>query len=111
VSEAQLREELVQSFKNRAIIYYLIFEELREELGEERAEQVLTRAIYRRGRQIGQRFSDCGPDDLVALKDAFVAGIPDEGRLFAPHVVRCDEEELTIQLESCPLKQAWRNWG
>jgi hypothetical protein len=111
VSEAQLREELLQSFKNRAILYYLIFDELREELGEERAEQLMTRAVYRRGCQIGQRFAEFGPRDLSGLKDAFLAGIPDEGRLFDPRVVRCDQEELTIQLESCPLKQAWEELG
>ena len=38
MSEEQLREELYDSFKNRATIYYLIYDELRKELGPERAE-------------------------------------------------------------------------
>ena len=49
MSEEQLRQELYDSFKNRAAIYYLIFDELRQELGPERAEAILSRAIYRRG--------------------------------------------------------------
>ncbi len=107
VSEETLREQLLASFKNRAILYYLIYDELRQEIGSERAEAILLRAIYRRGCQIGERFAEFGPDDLVGLKEAFLAGIPDEGRLFAPHVIRCEADEMVIHLESCPLKQAW----
>ncbi len=32
MSEEQLRKELQASFKNRAILYYLIFDELRQEI-------------------------------------------------------------------------------
>ena len=35
--EETLRRELRASFKNRAILYYLIFDELRNELGPDRA--------------------------------------------------------------------------
>jgi hypothetical protein len=51
-----LRKELRASFKNRAILYYLIFDELREELGEDLAIRLMKRAIYRRGQQIGKQF-------------------------------------------------------
>ena len=52
-----------------------------------------------------------GPDDLAGLKEAFLAGVPDEGRLFAPAVQCCDAEQLEIHLESCPLKEAWEELG
>lgn len=103
----ELRRQLRESFKNRAILYYLLFDELRGELGAERAEELMKRAIYRRGRQIGERFSAFAPDDFAGLRDAFVAGIPDDGRMFEPQVMRCDQQGLDIQLEACPLKQAW----
>jgi hypothetical protein len=89
-------------------LYYLIFDELRRELGAERAEDLMKRAIYRRGEQIGQRFVPFGPDDLAGLKEAFLKGVPDEGRLFDPHVQGCSKDRLDIQLESCPLKEAWQ---
>ncbi len=54
MSEDQLRSQLYDSFKNRAILYYLIYDELREELGPDRAEELLSRAIYRRGQLLGQ---------------------------------------------------------
>ncbi len=111
MSEESLRNELQASFKNRAVLYYFIFDELRQEVGEPRAKEILKRAIYRRGRQIGQQFCELAPNDLAGLKDAFLAIIPDEGRMFDPHVVQCDAESLVIHLESCPLKEAWEELG
>ena len=107
MSESDLRDELKASFKNRAVLYYLIFDELRNEVGEDRAITILKRAIYRRGQQIGQQFSRFAPQDLGGLQEAFLGIIPDEGRLFDPHVVKCDAESLVVHLNTCPLKEAW----
>ena len=54
MAEENLRTQLYDSFQNRAVIYYLIFDELRTELGATRAEELLSRAIYRRGQQQGR---------------------------------------------------------
>ena len=107
MSKDHLRNELQASFKNRAILYYLIFDELRQEFGEQQAIAVLKRAIYRRGQHVGQQFREFAPKDLTGLKNAFLDIIPDEGRLFDPHVVHCDTTSLVIHLNSCPLKDAW----
>jgi hypothetical protein len=111
VIEQQLREQLRASFKNRAVLYYLIFDELRKDLGAERAEQLLKRAIYRRGQQLGERYVEYGPQDFDGLKQAFLSRVPDEGRLFAPSVQRCDQDGLDVNLEACPLKEAWEELG
>ena len=106
-----LRDQLQASFRNRAVLYYLIFDELRGEIGEQAAIVILKRAIYRRGEQIGQQFSQFAPKDFAGLKDAFLQVIPDEGRLFAPHVVECDADSLVIHLNACLLKEAWEALG
>jgi hypothetical protein len=111
VSEEKLREELRASFKNRAILYYLIFDELRQELGQDRAAEILMRAIYRRGAQIGQQFQAYGPQDLAGLKEAFLSIIPDSGRMFEPQVQSSTDDGLDINLEACPLKAAWEELG
>jgi hypothetical protein len=108
---ADLRRQLQASFENRAILYYLIFDELRKEIGEERAKDLLKRAIYRRGEQVGQQFAPFAPRDLAGLKEAFLGIIPDEGRLFAPEVMHCEPESLEIHLNHCPLKDAWEKLG
>ena len=99
------------SFKNRAMLYYLIFDEMRGELGREKAEDILKRAVYRRGSAIGQQFAEYGPADLEGLREAFLAIIPEDGKMFDPKVRRCDAAGLDIDLMSCPLKDAWQEAG
>ncbi len=103
-----LRRELYDSFKNRAMIYYLIYDELRKECGEEKAEEVLSRAIYRRGEEHGRmKFGSFGPNDMSGLQKAFLEGIPDEGRMFHPEILHSGPEGVDIQFRSCPLRDAW----
>src|SRR5207253_9881013 len=52
-----------------------------------------------------------GPADLAGLRDAFVGGVPDGGRMFDPHVERSDSARLDITLRRCPLKDAWHEAG
>jgi hypothetical protein len=108
MSEEQLRAQLYDSFKNRAMIYSLIFDQLRTELGAARAEEILSRAIYRRGQQQGrERYARFAPADLAGLKTAFLAGVADGGRMFQPEVLRSDARELDIKFHACPLRDAW----
>jgi hypothetical protein len=110
--EQLLREQLYDSFKNRAMIYYLIFDELRKELGAERAESILGRAIYRRGAQKGsEKYARFAPNDLQGLKRAFLGGIADEGRMFQAEVLRDDAAALDVKFHRCPLREAWQEAG
>ena len=109
--DERLRGEVYAAFKNRALMYWHIFAELRRALGEPQAMLLLSRAIEARGREIGRVFARYGPANLAGLRDAFVAGVPDEGRRLAPRVERCDAEGLDITLQRCPLKDAWHEAG
>jgi hypothetical protein len=112
MSEETLRRQLYESFKNRAMIYYLIFDELRRELGVDRAEAILGQAIYRRGESLGRaKFAEFAPGDLAGLKTAFLDGIPDERRMFQPEVLRSDADGLDIKFHACPLREAWQEAG
>jgi hypothetical protein len=112
MSEEQLRTQLYESFKHRALIYHAIFEELREELGDDRAEEILSRAIYRRGEQCGRaKYARFAPANLAGLKAAFWAGLPDDGRMFQPEILRDDAAALDIKFHACPLRDAWREAG
>ncbi|WP_432734511.1 L-2-amino-thiazoline-4-carboxylic acid hydrolase [Maridesulfovibrio sp. FT414] len=111
MSEATLRKELYAANENRAIIYKLIFDAMVEEFGLEKAKEVMKKGIYRRGEQIGEKFKKFAPGDFKGLRDAFIGGIPDESKMFAPTVTRCDEGGLDIEFDNCPLKNAWRDMG
>jgi hypothetical protein len=112
MSEEQLRTELYDSFKNRAMIYRSIFDELRAELGADRAEQLLGRAIYRRGEARGrEKYAQFAPGDLAGLKRAFLEGLPDDSRMFQPEILRDDADGLSIKFHACPLREAWLEAG
>jgi len=111
MSEEQLRRQLYESFANRAHIYRLLFDQLRSELGAARAAELMGRAIYQRGAQLGARYAAYAPRDLEGLKQAFLANVSDDGAMFGPEVVRCDGEGLDIKLHRCPLKDAWLDAG
>src|SRR3989442_12848864 len=102
----RLRGELYGAFKTRALMSWHILDELRRALGEPQATGLLARAIEARGREIGRAFARYGPADLAGLRDAFVGGVPDGGRMFDPHVERFDSARLDIPFRRCPLKDA-----
>jgi hypothetical protein len=108
MSEADLREQLYASFKNRAMIYYHIFEELKKEVGDEKAAEIMKRGIYNRGVEVGRKYAKYSPADLEGLKQAFLAFSADQGKMFQPEVLRCDSAGLEIKMRSCPLKEAWQ---
>ncbi len=111
MSEEALRQQLYDSFKNRAILYYLIFDEMRRELGAERAEAIMGRAIYKRGVEKAAKFVRFAPKDLEGLKESFLSGIPDDGHMFEPEVLRSDPQGLDIKFHRCPLREAWMEAG
>lgn len=105
------RRDLVAQMKARALFYREIHAVLTEELGEARAEALLTRAIQRRGRAMGAAFARFGPDDLDGLRKAFLGGLPGGEALFSPQVLDGGADALEIQLHACPLKEAWQEAG
>ena len=111
MSEQDLRDRLYAAFKHRAMLYYLIFDELRQALDEPRAIEILQRAIRRRGEAVGQKYREFAPADLAGLRDAFLANIPDDGKMFSARVEQCDQGHLDITLHTCPLKDAWQEAG
>lgn len=111
MSEQSLRQQLYDAFKNRALIYWLVFDELRKELGADRAEVLLKRAIYRRGAARASTYAPYAPADLAGLRSAFLGSLADDGRMFQPEVLRCDAQGLDIKFHACPLRDAWQEAG
>ena len=111
MSAESLRKQLYASFKNRAMMYWHIYQALKKEIGEQKATKILKHGIYNRGLEIGRPFKKYAPADLRGLKEAFFQFIPDDGKMFDPEAQRCDDDGLDIKLRRCPLKAAWQEAG
>jgi len=110
---ATSREETRKAFENRALMYRHIFDVLEEEYGAERAAELMRRAIYRRGVEIGQRYRAAAEaGDLEEVGRLFVEGSPAGGALFEPAVEEAsDEGRVVLRMTACPLVDAWRKAG
>ena len=109
--ENTLRAQLWSAFQSRAMVYLEVYRVLEEEFGGERATALMKKAIYRRGCEIGRQFERFGPADLEGLKNAFLATLPDDGKVFDPEVVASDDSRVELKLRRCPLKEAWQQAG
>ncbi len=114
MNPADLREQLRGAIKSRALFYLAVYREMAAEIGPERAEAVMKRAIYRRGVAAGGQFKRYAPADFAGLRDAFIAFVPDHGGMFLPEVRKCENGAgggLEIKFHACPLKEAWQEAG
>ena len=111
MSEATMRELLVSAMKSRAMFYYAFYKEFSAEFGPAKTEEVMKRATYKRGLEIGKRFARFAPDDMAGLKTSFLEHVPDPDATFNPKLERCDAEGVDILLQGCPLRDAWQEAG
>jgi hypothetical protein len=109
---AKSRRETRAAFENRAFMYLHLFEVLRDELGEERATELMKRAIYRRGLQVGEKYRAAAESgDLGAVGRIFCDGSPCEGALFEPGVEEQGDGVIVLRMTACPLVDTWRAAG
>ena len=111
MTKEELEQELRAANANRAILYYLIFDELRKAHGEAAATKVMSAAIYRRGREMAASIKPFAPDRIRALGEYHVAHSAGGGRIFNPEVKRLDEGGFEVLNTTCPLKEAWQAYG
>lgn len=110
VSES--KKQTRSAFVNRAVLYYYLFDEMRKELGDERAKDVFVRAIRRRGEDIGPKYAEAAREgSFSAVAERFVADSPCEGELFEPAVLEVSADSCTLTMSACPLVEAWRELG
>lgn len=111
VRAEKLAAELDAAFRNRADLYRLMLDELAAEFGDDKAEEVLVRAIEKRGREVAEvAFAQFGPNDARAIGEAFLAVSPDGGRMYPTDVERSDSH-IAFKVRRCPLKDAWVGAG
>lgn len=108
----QARAETRASFENRALMYAYLYEELTDELGEERATELMRRAIHRRGLEVSRAYrAAAASGDMEEVGRIFCEGSPCEGALFEPGVEEVGDESIVLRMTSCPLVDAWKAAG
>jgi hypothetical protein len=108
-----LKRELDDAYKARARLYRAILDELTVEIGAERAEAVLSRAIEKRGIAAGNAlFGKLANPSAKDVADRFLSVSPAEGTLY-PH--RREDHDggasVSVKVHRCPLQEAWREDG
>jgi hypothetical protein len=106
------RSETRAAFENRALMYAYLYEELSDELGPERATELMKRAIYRRGLEVARKYEPAASvGDLETVGRVFRDGSPCAGELFEPAVEELEEYRTVLSMAACPLVDAWRSAG
>ena len=102
---------LINELKNRARIYVHIYRELSKEVGSDRAQALLKRALYARGQEKGAQLAQkTGKPDLHKAALAFMEGQGDMDA-FAHEVVSEQSDYLVLRLNRCPLVEGWEEAG
>jgi hypothetical protein len=108
----QSRAETRGAFENRAQMYYYIYRELADELGSQRAAELMKRAIHKRGLEIGRKYRAAATaGDLAEVGRIFCEGSPCAGTLFEPGVEEMGEDVIVLRMTGCPLVDAWKDLG
>ncbi len=107
------RRETRAAFENRAHIYRHLLDVLDAELGSERAEELVSRAIRCRGLETGEKYAEAlATGGLEAVGNLFCEGSPCGGVLFRPSVAEHEgDERIVLRMEACPLVDAWEIAG
>jgi hypothetical protein len=106
------RAETRAAFENRALMYRAIYEELASEIGEERASEIMKRAVHRRGLDVGRRYrAAAAARDLDEVGRIFCSESACDGALFHPGIEDRPEDAIVLRMTSCPLVDAWRAAG
>jgi hypothetical protein len=100
------------SFENRALMYAYLYEELADELGPDRASDLMRRSIHRRGLEVSRAYrAAAAAGDLEEVGTIFCEGSPCEGALFEPAIEEVGDERIVLRMTACPLVDAWRTAG
>jgi hypothetical protein len=100
------------AFASRALFYLHLYQTLAEELGPDQAIELMRRAIYERGVEIGEKYREAAEEgDMEEIGAIFCDGSPCGGALFEPGVEELGTSRVVLRMTACPLVDAWREHG
>jgi len=105
-------DALVSAIKTRAMAYFGIFDAMSEEVGAEKAEKIMSKAIYKRGQAGSKRYSvESKNGDFKALAKDFMEGGTSSLFVFGHEIVEADKDHAVFRLNRCELVNGWKEGG
>ncbi len=105
-------KETRDAFKNRGVLYRLFFEEISKEIGDEKATTIMQKAIYRWGSAKSDRYREFFENkDFRGIAKEFIKTSVCKGELFKPSINKADDHSAVVDMERCPLVEAWQEMG
>ena len=112
MTENEMRQHLVDAIKARALFYYAFYKEFSAEIGPERTAEIMKRAIYKRGVEIGKPFKEFGPGEHGRAEGCVPRPRPRARGHVQPELRNAATDAgVDIELTTCPLKDAWQEAG
>lgn len=107
--EKELLKETKNANKNRAAIYYYLYQQLTDDLGEEKGTEILKKALYCRGSAHGkEKYPPSAlAGNLEEVANTFCQKTMVKEYLFNPTAVEKDETHLLLKMDRCPLIEQW----
>ena len=103
-------EAFISATKQRAKAYYYIFEEFASELGEKKAKEIFSRAIYKFGIEKSKNFSDNSKKSPKNFSEEFVSN-PISNKVFQQKSLEGDKNQAIVEMKNCPLVDMWKEMG
>jgi len=114
MTEAECFAVTVKAFKNatmmRAKAYAYIYDELLKQTGMKKADEIFSKAIYRLGADKTGNFTIKAKKSLKNLALEFIKD-PVSRAVFRQNILSCTEDNLKIEMKSCPLVDMWKKMG
>jgi hypothetical protein len=103
-------EAFISATKMRAKAYYYIFKEFSDELGEKKAKEIFSRAIYKFGIDKSKVFSADSKKSAKNFGEEFVSN-PMSNKVFKQKFLEGNEEYARVEMKNCPLVDMWKEMG
>lgn len=103
-------KQIEDAIKDRAVMYYYFFEEIKKKYGLAAAKEIFKKAVYRRGVDKGKKYS-AHKNNFNKIADIFVNGAPADGEIFKPKKINAGKDGAILTMSACPLVKAWKELG
>jgi hypothetical protein len=100
-------EAFIKATKTRAKAYYYLYEEMVKQFGEQKADEVFSKAMYNLGIDKANSFIPESKNSSEILASEFVKDELGKS-VFSQSILKGSESSAVIEMKSCPLVAAWK---